>query len=136
MTPVALREDYDSASVRRLASSCDNADQARRLLSIAAVYDGMNRTDAARIGGMDRQTLRDWAHRFNEDGPTGLVNRKAPGALARLTAGQLVELAALVETGPDPVGDVVVRWRCLDLKAWIKARRPSCANRPKSSTTM
>jgi transposase len=92
------------------------------LLSIAAVYDGMNRTDAARIGGMDRQTLRDWAHRFNEDGPTGLVNRKAPGALARLTAGQLVELAALVETGPDPVGDVVVRWRCLDLKAWIKAQ--------------
>ncbi len=79
MSPVTLRDDYDSATVRRLASSCDDADQARRLLSIAAVYDGMSRTDAARIGGMDRQTLRDWSHRFNEEGPSGLVNRKAPG---------------------------------------------------------
>ena len=83
MTPVILRGDYDSTSVRRLASSCDDADQARRLLSIAAVYDGMSRTDAARIGGMDRQTLRDWAHRFNEEGPSGLVNRKPPGAPAK-----------------------------------------------------
>ena len=121
MTPIALREDYGSASVRRLASSCDNADQARRLLSIAAVYDGMSRTNAARVGGMDRQTLRDWIHRFNEDGPAGLVNRKAPGAPARLTAAQLMELAALVEAGPDLVGNGVERWRCLDLMRWIEA---------------
>ena len=122
MTPIALREDYGSASVHRLASSCDNADQARRLLSIAAVYDGMSRTNAARVGGMDRQTLRDWIHRFNEDGPAGLVNRKAPGAPARLTAAQLMELAALVEAGPDLVGNGVERWRCLDLMRWIEAQ--------------
>ncbi len=122
MTPVTLRDDYDSATVRRLASRCDDADQARRLLSIAAVYDGMSRTDAARIGGMDRQTLRDWSHRFNEEGLSGLVNRKAPGAPVKLTVSQLAELAALVEDGPDPAGDGVVRWRCLDLKIWIEDR--------------
>ncbi len=129
MTRVTLREDYDSATVRRLASRCDDADQARRLLSIAAVYDGMSRTDAARIGGMDRQTLRDWSHRFNEEGLSGLVNRKAPGAPVKLTVSQLAELAALVEDGPDPAGDGVVRWRCLDLKIWIEDRFRGCLSR-------
>lgn len=122
MTPVPLREDFDSTRVRGLASRCADAAQARRLLSIAAVYDGMSRTDAARLGGMDRQTLRDWVHRFNEEGPGGLANRKAPGAPARLTAAQLRALAAVVETGPDPVTDGIVRWRCMDLKAWIEAQ--------------
>ena len=122
MTPVPLREDFDSAGVRCFAWRCDDADQVRRLLSIAAVYDGMSRTDAARIGGMDRQSLRDWVHRFNGEGPAGLVDRKAPGAPAKLTAAQLTELAAVVETGPDAVADGVVRWRCMDLKAWIEVQ--------------
>lgn len=121
MTPVALREDFDSGRVRLMASRCDDADQVRRLLSIAVVYDGMSRTEAAGIGGMDRQTLRDWVHRFNAEGPAGLVNRRAPGASAKLTAAQMSELAAVVETGPDLVADSIVRWRCLDLKAWIEA---------------
>ncbi len=111
MTPVPLREDFGSAGVRVLASHCDDANQVRRMLSIAAVYDGMSRTEAARIGGMDRQTLRDWVHRFNGEGPSGLAERKAPGAPAKLTAAQLTELAAVVESGPDPVADGVVRWR-------------------------
>ncbi len=138
MTPVPLREDFVSADVRGLASRSANADQVRRLLSIAAVYDGMSRTDAARIGGMDRQSLRDWVHRFNAEGPAGLVDRKAPGAPARLTAAQLTELAAVVESGPPgpvadgpvadgpvadgPAPDGIVRWRCMDLRAWIEVR--------------
>ena len=122
MIPISLRGDFDSRRVRALASSSRDAEQARRLLSIAAVYDGMSRTDAARVGGMDRQTLRDWVHRFNAEGPGGLVNRKAPGVPARLTAVQLEALAAVVEAGPDPAVDDVVRWRCMDLKAWIEER--------------
>jgi transposase len=119
---VALREDFDAAQVRTHASRCDDGNQARRLLSIAAVYDGMSRADAARIGGMDRQTLRDWAHRFNEQGPQGLLDRKANGAAPKLTARQLADLAAVVEGGPDPVTDGIVRWRRMDLKVWIEAR--------------
>ena len=72
MASVVLRDDYDAASVRRLARDAHDADQARRLLAIAAVYEAMSRSDAARIGGMDRQTLRDWAHRFNAEGAAGL----------------------------------------------------------------
>ena len=82
----------------------------------------MSRTEAARLGGMDRQTLRDWVHRFNKEGPGGLVNLKPAGAPARLTAAQLEALAAVVEAGPDPAVDGIVRWRCIDLKAWIEAQ--------------
>jgi hypothetical protein len=73
---VSLRGDYSATELRRLAAVTKNANQSRRLLSLAAVLDGMNRTEAARIGGMDRQTLRDWVHRFNEHGPEGLVGAK------------------------------------------------------------
>ncbi len=117
---VPLREDFDAAQVRLFASRCDDGNRARRLLSIAAIYDGMSRADAARIGGMDRQTLRDWVHRFNAEGPQGLLDRKAPGAAAKLTAAQLAELAAVVESGPDPLLDGIVRWRRMDLKHWLE----------------
>ena len=69
--PVQLREDYDAATLRRLAKRSRDNRQIRRLLALAAIYDGMNRADAAQVGGMDRQTLRDWAHRFNAEGPVG-----------------------------------------------------------------
>ena len=69
---VRMRTDYSAYELRRLAAATKNANQSRRLLSLAAVLEGMNRTEAARIGGMDRQTLRDWVHRFNEQGPDGL----------------------------------------------------------------
>ena len=119
---IALREDFDAAQVRWHASRCVDGHQARRLLSIAAIYDGMSRAAAARIGGMERQSLRDWAHRFNAEGPSGLRNRKAPGASAKLTAAQSADLAAVVESGPDPVLDGIVRWRRMDLKLWIEAQ--------------
>ncbi len=72
MSAIPLRTDYDAARSRALARKSGDPNQVRRLLAIAAVYDGMNRADAAAIGGMDRQSLRDWVHRFNVDGPEGL----------------------------------------------------------------
>lgn len=122
MPATPLRTDYDAAALRRLACKKSDPDQVRRLLSIAAVYEGMSRADAAAVGGMDRQSLRDWVIRFNEAGPEGLHDRKAPGAVPRLTAAQKAELSALVEAGPDPEADGVVRWRRVDLRDVIENR--------------
>lgn len=122
MPAIPLRMDYDAAELRRLARRKSDPDQVRRLLSIAAVYEGMSRADAAAVGGMDRQSLRDWVIRFNESGPEGLHDRKAPGAAPKLTAAQKADLAALVEAGPDPEADGVVRWRRVDLRDVIEAR--------------
>jgi transposase len=119
---VPLRDDFSAQDVRKLAARTKDANQSRRLLAIAAVYDGMNRTDAARIGSMDRQTLRDWVHRFNLQGPEGLHDRWTDGPARKLSAGQMVELAAIVETGPDLEKDGVMRWRRIDLKAVIEER--------------
>jgi transposase len=91
-------------------------------LALAAAYDGMSRADAAKVGGMDRQTLRDWAHRFNEDGPDGLTNRAGAVRPRLLTDAQMDELSVIVETGPDPAIDGVVRWRRIDLKRVIEER--------------
>jgi hypothetical protein len=77
---VTLRTDFSPGELRQLAKRAEDAGQARRLLSLAAVLDGMSRRDAAEIGGMDRQTLSDWAHRFNEKGPAGLINAKSARA--------------------------------------------------------
>ncbi len=76
---VQLRTDFDASNLRLFAKRCSDTRQTRRLLALAAVYDGMSRGEAARIGGMDRQTLRDWVHRFNDEGPDGLTNRKGAG---------------------------------------------------------
>jgi transposase len=119
---VRLREDYSAAELRGLAAAAKNANQSRRLLSLAAVRDGMNRTEAARIGGMDRQTLRDWVHRFNAGGPDGLVDSWSKGPEPRLSQEQRAELAELVETGPDRAVHGVVRWRRIDLQRVIRER--------------
>jgi transposase len=119
---IKLRQDFDTATVRRLATAVKDAHQARRLLALAAVYDGMEREEAARIGGMDRQTLRDWVHRFNHCGPDGLINLKAPGRGPKLSEEQIEELARLVEAGPDLEKDGLARWRCVDLKRVIGVR--------------
>ena len=116
------RRDLDGSGSRRAAARCRDADAARRMLAIAAVLDGKSRQEAAALGGMDRQTLRDWVHRYNAEGLDGLVNRTSPGAKPRLTPEQLKELAALVEAGPDPARDKVVRWRRVDLAAQISSR--------------
>ena len=121
-TALTLRTDFSTSELRRLAKRSKDNSQSRRLLSLAAVMDGMNRTDAARIGGMDRQTLRDWVHRFNQLGPDGLLDRHAGGVEPRLSAERKAELAALVEAGPDRASDGVVRWRRVDLQRVIKER--------------
>ena len=108
---VSLRTDFSAGDLRRLAAATRHANQSRRLLSLAAVLDGMDRTTAARVGGMDRQTLRDWVHRFNEHGPDGLKDNWSKGNPPRLSADQHAEFARLVETGPDRAVDGVVRWR-------------------------
>jgi transposase len=117
-----MRTDYSAAGLRRLAKETKSVNQSRRLLSLAAVLDGMNRADAARVGGMDRQTLRDWVHRFNEAGPEGLKEAWYGGPEPRLSPDQKAELAAIVEAGPAPEIDGVVRWRRLDLKRVIEER--------------
>lgn len=119
---IALRDDYSAGELRRLAKTAETTEQARRLLALAAVSDGMSRDAAARIGGMDRQTLRDWVHAFNRHGPDGLINAKAPGRVPKLSAAQKAEVVGLVEAGPDPAVDGVVRWRCADLRRVIQDR--------------
>jgi transposase len=119
---VSLREDYSVCELRRLAGATKNANQSRRLLSLAAVLDGMNRTEAARIGGMDRQTLRDWVHRFNAHGPDGLLDSWSKGPEPRLSQEQRTEIMQLVETGPDKAVHGVVRWRRIDLQRVILDR--------------
>jgi transposase len=111
---VKLREDFSAEALRRLAKRSKDANQSRRLLSLAAIRDGMDRCEAARIGGMDRQTLRDWVHRFNAHGPEGLIDNWMGGPKPRLSGDQLAELAQIVETGPDPQIEGVVRWRRID----------------------
>ena len=119
---ITLRDDYDGGELRRLAKRSRDPRQVRRLLALAAAYDGMSRAEAAQVGGMDRQTLRDWAHRFNEDGPEGLRNRAGAGRRRLLSDEQMGELSVIVETGPDPAIDGVVRWRRIDLKRVIEER--------------
>jgi putative transposase len=83
---IELRTDYTSAELRRLAKRGTDVAQTRRLLAIAAVLDGASRAEAAKAGGMDRQTLRDWVIRFNEQGPEGLISKPSPGAPGKLSA--------------------------------------------------
>ena len=105
---VRLREDYSAEELRRLARRSKDVNQSRRLLSLAAVRDGMDRRSAAKIGGMDRQTLRDWVHRFNASGPEGLIDNWTAGPKPRLSEEQLTQFAQLVEAGPDREKDGVV----------------------------
>ena len=119
---VRLREDYSAAALRALARRSKTVNQSRRLLSLAAVRDGMDRGSAAKIGGMDRQTLRDWVHRFNAAGPGGLVDNWTAGPKPRLSEEQRAQFAQIVAAGPDREKDGVVRWRRLDLKRVIAER--------------
>ena len=119
---VKIRTDFSAAELRRLAASSRDANQSRRPLSLAAVVDGMSRAAAALIDGMDRQTLRDWVHRFNAQGPDGLKDIRSKGQPPRLSREQLVAFAEIVETGPDKGKDSVVRWRRIDLKRIVEER--------------
>ncbi len=118
-TAIGLRGDFTGAALRRLSRSSRDAKQVRRLLALAAIYDGGSRTEAARIGGVGLQIVRDWVVRFNAEGPEGLIDRKAPGKMPHLNAEQRAALARAVEAGPKPYLDGVVRWRLIDLVQWL-----------------
>jgi transposase len=116
------RQDLSISQLRAEAARTADAKQARRILAIAMVLDGHSRRLAAQAGGMERQTLRDWVHRYNADGLTGLADRPRPGGQPRLTEAQRCEAAAWVESGPNLKTDGVVRWRCADLRDRIAAK--------------
>jgi len=114
-SPIPLRSDYDAGQLRRVARDSKDADQVRRLLALALIYDGGSQTEAAQAGGAGLQVVRDWVLRFNANGPGGLIERKAPGQPSRLDARHRAALAAMVENGPIPAVHGIVRWRIIDL---------------------
>jgi transposase len=117
--PIPLRPDFTADALRAEARRSRDANQARRLLALAAIYDGGSRSDAARIGGVGLQIVRDWVVRFNAEGMDGLIDRKAPGAAPKLNDDQRRALVAMVEAGPIPASHGVVRWRLCDLAQWV-----------------
>jgi transposase len=117
--PIALRGDYDAEMVRAAARRSKDGPQARRLLALAAIYEGATRTQAARLGGVTLQIVRDWVMKFNAQGPEGLIDRKPPGQPSRLNDTHRAALAAIIESGPIPAVHGVVRWRIVDLRQWI-----------------
>jgi transposase len=116
---IALRGDFGAPGLRAAARKSKDSGQARRLLALAAVYDGATRTEAARIGGVTLQIVRDWVLKFNAQGPDGLIDRKAPGQPSRLNDSHRAALAKIIESGPIPAVHSVVRWRIVDLCQWI-----------------
>jgi len=117
--PIPLRRDFDASQLRSLARRTNDGPQARRLLALAAIYDGATRTEAAKIGGIGLQIIRDWVLRFNARGPDALLNGKSPGQPCKLNELQRRAIAGMIESGPIPAVHGVVRWRLIDLAQWI-----------------
>ena len=117
--PIPLRADFDAGMVRAAAKRSKDGPQARRLLALAAIYEGASRTEAAKIGGVTLQIVRDWVMKFNAHGPEGLIDCKPPGQPSRLNGAHRAALAAILESGPIPAVHGVVRWRIVDLCQWI-----------------
>jgi len=117
--PILLRRDFSASRLRSLAKKSKDGPQARRLLTLAAIYDGATRSEAAKIGGVGLQIIRDWVLRFNAQGPDGLLDRKPPGQPSKLNDGQRRAIAQIIESGPIPAVHGVVRWRLIDLAQWI-----------------
>jgi transposase len=120
MTVAITRLAMSAAELRSLAAQTQDAKAARRMLAIGLVLEGWSREAAAEACAMDRQTLRDWVHRYNELGPEGLFALpRRNGPLPRLTAEQQAKVVEWVEQGPNLERDGVVRWRCVDLQRRI-----------------
>ena len=121
MTVAITRLELSAADLRQAAGRTQDAKVARRMLAIALVLEGCSRTDAAQTCAMDRQTLRDWVHRYNADGRGGLSDQpRRNGLLPRLSAAQQAEVEAWVDEGANLERDGVVRWRCVDLQQRIR----------------
>src|SRR4029078_8553629 len=121
--PVPLRTDFDAQALRAIARQTKDGPQARRLLALAAIYEGASRTEAARIGGVTGQNVRDWGGKVNAHAPEGLINRKPPGQPSKLTDAHRAALQAIIEQGPIPAVHGVVRWRLVDLIQWLWEER-------------
>jgi transposase len=91
-------------------------------LALALILESQPRRAAAEQAGMDRQTLRDWVHRYNAAGVPGLKSIRIGGHPASLNEKQMAELKALTVKGPDATKDKVVRWRCIDLRDEVARR--------------
>jgi transposase len=117
--PIPLRTDFDASTLRSCARKTKDGPQARRLLALAAIYDGATRTEAAKLGAVTLQIVRDWVVKFNARGPEGLVDRKSPGQPSRLNDTHRAAIAAMIESGPIPAIHGVVRWRVVDLCQWV-----------------
>jgi len=111
--------DFNAAHLRALARQSKDGPQTRRLLALASIYDGATRSEAAQIGGVGLQTLRDWVLRFNAQGPNGLLDGKAPGPPSILSDEHRRHLLQVIEDGPIPAVHGVVRWRLIDLMQWL-----------------
>jgi len=118
--PIPLRDEYDAALLRTAARDSKDAGQTRRLLALAAIGDGATRTEAAGVGGVTLQIVRDWVMKLNAHRPAGLIDRKAPGQPRRLDDPHRAALVAAVESGPIPAVHGVVRWRVIDLCQWLR----------------
>src|SRR5580704_2866861 len=121
MPAVTIRNDIGPDELRRRAREHDGRVSAR-LIALANALEGMDRATAARLAGMDRQTLRDWVHRYNAQGIAGLSNRPLPGRLPKLSEGQMASLKVIVLRGPDPATDGIERWRIVDLCRVVEER--------------
>ena len=119
MTAIPLRRDFDATTLRAVARKTKDAAQARRLLALAAIYEGAMRTEAAKICDVTLQIVRDWVVKFNAHGPDGLIDRKAPGQPPKLNDAHRAALMKMIEEGPTPAIHGVVRWRLIDLAQWI-----------------
>ena len=117
--PIPLRSDFDAAVLRQLARRTKDGPQARRLLALASIYEGASRAEAAQVGSVTRQIVRDWVVKFNALGPEGLMDRKPPGVPSRLNDMHRAALMAIIEQGPIPAVHGVVRWRLVDLIQWL-----------------
>ena len=121
MTVRITRDDTTASDLRRHSGRVKDGRISRRLLAIALVLEGVSRKVAAESCGMDRQTLRDWVHRYNTEGIEGLSNRGGGGVKPLLSEDQMAQLSRWVEAGPDPARDGVVRWRRVDLARRLEA---------------
>ena len=117
-----VRRDLSSETLASMADRASDLGYARRLRAIAAILRGASRHEAANIGGMERQTLRDWIERYNKGGPEGLNRKKPSGRPAKLTPGQKRMLGALVLAGPATMPHEATRWRLYDLALLVRQR--------------
>ena len=122
MTVAITRGELGAGDLRREAARCRDARASRRMLALALVLEGTSREEAARHAGMDRQTLRDWVHRYNAAGVEGLRDRPRPGRPCALDEGRQAALKGLILRGPRLERDGCVAWRARDLRELVERR--------------